>query len=308
MRKILSLLTTADVVVFSYGAVTAVLIFVGYARLQNAPEVLAAHVALTAVVAALIACAERFPGRGWRIARDWYPLLIVPTAFRELYYLVPAVNPHDWDFTLIGWDRALFGVAPTVALERLLHPLAVEVTQLCYTAYYVLPVILGAVVYRQGRRAEFSEGMALILLAFFTSYLGYCAVPALPPTLHESILGHARPWFDEPAAQGYGLAPRVRAAIASLELEMRDCFPSGHTEVTLVTLACAWRFHRPTFWGLLGISFGLIAATVYLRYHYVVDVFAGALLAGAVLWAGPKAHAAWGAWKAAPQANKTGPP
>lgn len=307
MRTLLARLDTGDVAVFGYAAVTAVLILLNFPRLPDAPQVLAAHLGFTAVAAATIACAARFPGRGWAIARDWYPLLIVPAAFRELYYLVPAVHPHDRDSMLIAWDRALFGAAPTVALERLLHPVAVEVLQLCYASYYFLPIVLGLVLYRPGTRDAFRESLALIVLGFFTSYLGYFAVPALPPSLHEEVLGHARPWATDPAAQGFGLAPRIRETLAALEWKMRDCFPSGHAEVTLIALACAWRFHRATFWGLLGPAIGLIFATVYLRYHYAVDVMAGAVFAAAVLWGGPKLHRAWNARRAGLLKN-TGPP
>ena len=59
---------------------------------------------------------------------------------------------------------------------------------------------------------------------------------------------------------------------------MRDCFPSGHTEIALVVLLYAWRFERRYFCGLLPAVGLLLFSTVYLRYHYVVDVLAGALL------------------------------
>jgi membrane-associated phospholipid phosphatase len=293
MHPVLRRLETSDLIVFGYGAVTLVLILLFFPRIPDAGEVLAAHLAVAALVAVLIACAARFPGRGWRMARDWYPLLVIPLAFRELHHLVHAVNPVDWDLTLAGWDQVLFGAHPTVALEPLLHPLAVEVLQLCYTSYYFLPVVLGVGLLRAGRRDAFRESLALIAAAFFTSYLGYFLVPARSPYFHEAALGHTRLWGQDPATLGYGLAPAIRATLEALELEMRDCFPSGHTEVTLVTLICAWRHHRPVFRGLLGPSAGLIAATVYLRYHYTVDVLAGAALAIAVAWAGPRLHGRW---------------
>ena len=40
----------------------------------------------------------------------------------------------------------------------------------------------------------------------------------------------------------------------------------------------AWRFSRKFFWVLSVIGSSLILSTVILRYHYVVDVFAGILL------------------------------
>ena len=107
--------------------------------------------------------------------------------------------------------------------------------------------------------------------------------------------------------QGYGLAPLIRDAILGLEWEMRDAFPSGHAEVTIVTLVCAWRLHRPVFWALVGPGTGLVLATVYLRLHFAVDVLAGAALAAAVVWAGPLLHRRWerrrGGWSVERGAN-----
>ena len=312
MRQILSRLETVDLLVFGYAGITAALILAFFPRLPDAGALLAAHLAVTAIPALLIAGATRFPGRGWRLARDWYPLPLLPAAFRELYHLVHPIHPVDWDATLMAWDRAIFGVNPTVALEAWLHPLAVEALQLCYASYYFLPVILGWALYRRGRMREYREGLALILLAFFTSYLVYFLVPALPPVRHEAALGHTRLWGQDPATLGYGLAQWIRVTLTALELEMRDCFPSGHTEVALVTLACAWRFHRGLFRGMLAPVLGLILSTVYLRYHYAVDVLAGAALAALVVWAGPRLHRAWeqrrAAWsgKPVPDESKEG--
>jgi membrane-associated phospholipid phosphatase len=72
-----------------------------------------------------------------------------------------------------------------------------------------------------------------------------------------------------------------------LESAHYDCFPSGHTELTML----AW-------WGSRMISNRLfqiyclylpciIFATVYLRYHYTVDLLAGAATAGVLILAAP---------------------
>ena len=59
----------------------------------------------------------------------------------------------------------------------------------------------------------------------------------------------------------------------------RDCFPSGHTELTLLVLYYARVFQKKVFWLLFPIGTGIIISTVYLRYHYLIDVVAGVLVA-----------------------------
>jgi membrane-associated phospholipid phosphatase len=58
--------------------------------------------------------------------------------------------------------------------------------------------------------------------------------------------------------------------------------------MTLLALYYARRFHRRTFWFFLPVGVAIIVSTVYLRYHYVVDVVAGALLAVLVIMSARK--------------------
>ena len=63
--------------------------------------------------------------------------------------------------------------------------------------------------------------------------------------------------------------------------------------VTLLVLVHAFRFARPLLPVLLPVACGLMLATVYLRFHYVVDVIGGVLLAGFVLAVFPPLNRAW---------------
>jgi len=114
--------------------------------------------------------------------------------------------------------------------------------------------------------------MTATLLGFFLSYAGYFLVPAIGPRYTMTHL-------QTEALQGYALYPILREGLDALELEMRDCFPSGHTIIALIALWYGWKFHRALFWVLLPIVTALIFSTVYLRYHYVIDVAAGFVVA-----------------------------
>lgn len=59
----------------------------------------------------------------------------------------------------------------------------------------------------------------------------------------------------------------------------RDVFPSGHTMMTLVVIILAYRYRLKVRHTVFVAGLMLIFATVYQRYHYVVDVLAGAALA-----------------------------
>ncbi|MGH9317673.1 MAG: phosphatase PAP2 family protein, partial [Thermoanaerobaculia bacterium] len=53
----------------------------------------------------------------------------------------------------------------------------------------------------------------------------------------------------------------------------------GHTMIAVAVLLVAFRRARDVFWFLLPVAVCLVISTVYCRYHYVVDVLAGILLA-----------------------------
>jgi membrane-associated phospholipid phosphatase len=195
--------------------------------------------------------------------------------YKELSYLIPRVHPTDLDWQLEAIDIQLFGVNPTLWLERVTYAPLSEIFQIAYTSYYILPVVLGILIWIRKPEA-FQFYVYLIVLAFYLSYLGYISVPAIGPRF---ILAGQ---FSKPLG-GLLLAEPIRRTLDQAEGITRDCFPSGHTELTMVVLYSAWRFHRTSFWWMLPIGSALIIATVYLRYHYVIDVAAGALLAALIV-------------------------
>jgi len=208
--------------------------------------------------------------------RAWYPVALIPFTYKELEYLIPRIHPRDFDWELAAIDRWIFGVDPTVWLERATWPLLTELFQLSYITYYVLPLALGVVVWRKGWFDKFHFLVFVIVLSFYISYLGYIAVPAIGPRF---ILAGDQSF----PLKGLLLVDWIRATLDRAEGITRDCFPSGHVMLTLVVVYYARKFHRPTFWWALPAASALIISTVYLRYHYVVDVIAGVVLAVAVV-------------------------
>jgi membrane-associated phospholipid phosphatase len=61
-------------------------------------------------------------------------------------------------------------------------------------------------------------------------------------------------------------------------------FPSSHVGVTLVLLLLAWRSgSRRLFYWVLPFLLLMCLATVYIRAHYAIDVFAG-LISGTMIY------------------------
>lgn len=197
-----------------------------------------------------------------------FPVVSVLVVFDSMSELVHIVNPHDIDYRLIQMDYKLFGLYPTVYLERFVNPFLTEILQLSYSSYYFLPVVLGVVLKLQGRDKEFNRGLAMILLCFYLSYVGYIIFPALGPRYTMLHLQSVE-------LQGIYFFKKISSILNSIEGIKRDAFPSGHTAVTLLVLHLAYRFERRLFYLYLPVAALLLLSTVYCRYHYVVDIIGG---------------------------------
>lgn len=201
-----------------------------------------------------------------------FPTISVLIIFDSLELIVHKVNPQDMDYLLIRLDYLIFGGYPTIAMERIMQPILTDILQVAYTTYYFLPIMLGIALKVKNRDEDFKKSLFLILLCFYLSYVGYILVPALGPR-------YAMEHLHGMELTGFIVAKPIQDTLNLLEGIKRNAFPSGHTAITLTVLFLSYRYVRGLFWAMLIPSLLLIVATVYCRYHYVVDVIAGILLA-----------------------------
>ena len=145
---------------------------------------------------------------------------------------------------------------------------------------------------------EFNQGALLVVFGFYLSYIGYILFPAIGPrfTLHNfQLLGNELPgifltpylreFINAGGGVGSGVNPMLHVH--------RDAFPSGHTQLTLTLMYIAFVNRTSIRWSLLVVGSLLIISTIYMRYHYVIDVLAGILLFFVTIYFGKKIHRWW---------------
>ena len=212
------------------------------------------------------------------------PVLIVMVIFDSLGDLIPRLWPHYFDDVLIKIDYALFGVHPTLWTERLIHAGLTTALQFAYISYYPMSIALAVVLLLKNKREEFDTAVFGLILCFYLSYVGYILFPAVGPRF---TLAH----LQTTGLQANTLTTVIQNTLNGLEYNKTDAFPSGHTAVALMTLYYAWKSgEKALTWVLLPLVSGLIFATVYLRYHYVIDVIAGILLTAVTIYLAPKLY------------------
>jgi membrane-associated phospholipid phosphatase len=213
---------------------------------------------------------------------DFSPLLFIVFIYQSLGDLIQHLQP-DIDSVLIRIDFFLFGVHPTVWMEQWIVPWFTDIMSFCYVSYYFLPLILVVTLYLKGRVNDFYLSVFVLTFGYYISFIGYILFPAIGPR-------YALIHLQSVPLEGSFLTDLVRDGLNAIEHNKRDCMPSGHTQMALLVLFLAYRYKRFLFYLLLPIVCGLILSTVYLRYHYVIDLFVGAALAVGCMIMGPRLH------------------
>jgi len=213
------------------------------------------------------------------------PLLFVVTIFQRIGDMAPYLR-REVDTLLIKVDLHLLGVHPTVWLERIMAPWLTDILSLAYVTYFFIPLILVGVLAFLGPPEKCALTAFTLLFGFYMAYLTYILMPAVGPryalTAEQStpLIGGPVAWY-------------VMSLLDTLEYNKWDCFPSGHTQIVLISLWFSYQCRRGLFWLYLPMVVALIISTVYLRYHYVIDVVAGFLWAAAAIILAPMVWRTW---------------
>jgi len=269
--------------------------WVGSDAIPNATRGALGTVTVLFVVAALALGENR---NGWRYwARELLPVPVIPYIFLSLGRLIPVVNPATLDAALIELDRHLLGAELQGALYAIALPWwLADCLTLAYSTFFFQPIVLAIAL--AARRDPFLPRVTTaIVFAFLLSYTGYFVVPAYGPRATVARERYAT------LPDGFVGAP-LRDLLDHWEKTKTDAFPSGHTMVTLAVLFCARRRLAWLYDTLLPIGALLIAATILLTYHYLVDVVAAVPLTAVALVAAARIH---GPVPAAPRAAPARP-
>ncbi len=278
-------LKPVDVLSLSIIAVLSAVTVVFYQSLPSWGWIIARYCLLAFAVVSFSLYAHR--SNTWKpvcILYAFLPILVIPVIFDSLGDLIPWIWPRYYDDVLIRIDHRLFGVHPTVWMERFIHPVLTNILQLAYSSYYFIPISLVILLAVRKKQKDFNEAAFGIVLCFYLSYIGYLLFPAIGPRF--TLEGIQTTGFQESP-----LALSIQNILNRLENTKTDAFPSGHTAVALMTLYYAWKCReKKLFWILLPLVSALVISTVYLRYHYVIDVLAGVLLAVLTIYFAPLAY------------------
>ncbi len=267
---ILARLHPADRATLFILAVVTATLAVSTAAGRPVAGALALHAAILAGFAALAWALARRPRS---IVRGVAVIAVMFTLYSTLGHVAFEAIPWNADPWLATLDEVLLlGDSPSLWADPLGATGWVELLSVFYAAYIpylYLSIFLGLVGRPPEERDEFITGFATL---YALSFLGYLFLPARGPIVHMAEQ------FATPLAGG-----RMHAlVVASIDRlgGPHGAFPSLHLGASFWAMTFDLR-HRNTLRGLIYVPLVVLiaAATIVLRYHYVVDLIAGAALA-----------------------------
>jgi membrane-associated phospholipid phosphatase len=260
-----------DINITIYMALIAALVIVFRKNVADWPKHFLIHAAFVIGVLELVRFAERHPDKKIiSILRTFYPIVIILYAWEELAVLQSMIYGSFWfTETLVRWDKLIFGVHPTVWLQRLYAPWLDELMNFVYASYYTFFLLVPLIFYLRKKK---EVSMAIYSLATFT-YLSNFVIFYLIPALGA-----------KPAPMLEGLHVKEHTGFFFVELNRIlqakggipcGAFPSSHVAGALVWALSAIRYEKKLGYIILPFAVGIGFSTVYTTLHHAVDPLAG---------------------------------
>jgi len=190
------------------------------------------------------------------------------------YYLsagsfVVALQLPVRDAQLLAIDEAICVVTPAIRFQSVQSYWLTELMSGCYLSYLVylhaaMFYVVFASVDKVGRFANW------ILSVFAIGLPGYLLVPAIGPLFAYPEL------FEMPLVGGP--ITSFNSWVVHRGSTRFDAFPSLHVLITGALLVFDYGQYPRRFAWLVVPSLGLFVSTIYLRYHYLVDLLASIVL------------------------------
>ncbi len=286
IKKLMSRVHPADCSIFAI-----LILAIGTAALARGGgelhELLLIHVAMLVGYGIFVWVLTRWGRLEWMAyLRPIVAMGTIWTLYCTLGWLGMAAMPFRADGLLSHIDTWMFGgVNPTFFIQRWQTPGRVEFFAFFYglfIPYINISLLLAAMGRRPLERDQFLTGW---VLTYCISYVGYIFMPAQGPG------GYLAGAYSMPLTGGH-FYQMVLVGVANSG-GVRGAFPSLHVASSLYLCLFDLRTNRLRGLTYLPVVILIYGATIVLRYHYVIDLLFGTLIALGCVRIGPWVFLRW---------------
>lgn len=266
--KIIQHLSAVDKIIILYALITACWIILFWNKVDHAPNLLLHRIGFIMLIFTITTWDLHYPSKISNITRHIYGLLLLSYWYGETYALNHVIfSPFDDWFK--NADQWIFGFQPSIEFsKRFSMPWMSEILNFGYFSYFFLNLGTFLIVYIK-KKEDAMHAVFMVLTSFFIYYIVFILFPVVGPQF----------WLPQSmrsVPDGY-LFQKGVLLIQQMGEQPTGAFPSSHVGMTLIFLWITKKYSNTAFYIMLPISIVLIFATVYIKAHYAVDVFAGIL-------------------------------
>ncbi|MDD5067467.1 MAG: phosphatase PAP2 family protein [bacterium] len=196
-------------------------------------------------------------------------LCIIPLVFNSMQYVVPYLfKPADVWLSQVE-NTIMFGFLPSLYFQHTIsqNSLLNTTLMISYVIYFFLPAFIISYHFFSKQRRLILKDILYITLGLYFCYIGYIFIPAFGPRFYYH--------YDVQLAGGK-IFNFFMTFINITEKNKLDAFPSAHIEMACIILYLI-RKNKFLFFLLLAEFIGIFLSTILLRFHYIIDIYAGFL-------------------------------
>lgn len=266
-----------DITCVGYTALIGALLLVFHRGVFNWQRHVGIHGLLVLGFLEVIRAGEKTPQRPWLWAlRTFYPVILVFYGWQELGALQVMFYGDYWaTSTIAGLDRSLFGVHPTVWVQKLYRPWLDESIKFSYFGYYLFLPIVTVTLYLKKKKEAALAAFSIITCSYLANFILFYLFPVVNP--------HGVPEIQALMTRehsGYLIA-KILALVNGTGWNPGGAFPSSHVSGALVWSLVAARYLKKLRYAMFPMTAGVAVATVYLGYHHALDPIFGLIVGGA---------------------------
>ena len=254
-NKFLSLIKTYfyshDYMCFGIVSIYTILDLIFFKQINNSLIVLILNLL---ILISIILIAIKHNELNSKLTYFLHSFYIVPVfylGYEQIHLYIPQVNYNCYDPALAQIDKYIFGVNPTQWIYQFSNSILTEYLQWMYCLFQIIVLSIAVDFYLRRVHNFWDINKELP---------GVWATPFL------------RNFVDKANGVKVGMTDFFKYV-------NKDCMASGHTMMSLLAVMLSFKLNSKLKWFMLISALSIIISTIYLRYHYTVDIIAGTILA-----------------------------
>jgi membrane-associated phospholipid phosphatase len=261
--------TVFDLTTLFYLLFTGILSVVFCARLEFVSLHIIMRLVFAAAILLLIRLNQKNKSKFVTFMRNFYPMVFLGFFYSETDYF-NNLFVENLDLAFSNFEFQLFNCQPSIEFSQLMpQRWFAELMHFSYFSYYLLIFGLTFWVYCFNKQ-KFEYVSNAVYTSFYVFYIIFTFLPVAGPQFF-----FASPYNQIPQGYVFGDLMKIVHAIGE---GPTAAFPSSHVGIVVLMWFLSYRYARPILPYLLALGILLIASTVYLKAHYLIDVLGGALI------------------------------